>query len=56
MIVISALRREESRGAHFRRDFPHTGCDARHSRIKLSEALAAAPSLARIAIPHRKSA
>jgi L-aspartate oxidase len=56
MIAISALRREESRGAHFRRDFPHTNSEARHSRIKLSEALAAAPSLGGIASPHRRSA
>jgi L-aspartate oxidase len=56
MIAISALRREESRGAHFRRDFPHTSCEAQHSRITLSEALAAAPSLAGIPLPHRRSA
>jgi L-aspartate oxidase len=56
MISMSALRREESRGAHFRRDFPHTSGEARHSRITLSEALAAASSLDGIALPHRKSA
>jgi L-aspartate oxidase len=56
MIAISALRREESRGAHFRRDFPHTSTEARHSRIKLREALAAARSFGGITSPHRRSA
>jgi L-aspartate oxidase len=56
MIAVSALRREESRGAHFRRDFPHTSGEAQHSPIKLSEAFAAARSLGGIAAPHRKSA
>jgi L-aspartate oxidase len=56
LIAISALRREESRGAHFRRDFPHSSGEARHSRIKLSEALAGAPSLGGITSHHRRSA
>jgi L-aspartate oxidase len=56
MIAISALRREESRGAHFRRDFPHTRGEALHSRITLREALAAAPGLGGITSPDRKRA
>jgi L-aspartate oxidase len=56
MIAISALRREESRGAHFRRDFPHTGGEALHSRITLREALVAAPGLGGITSPDRKRA
>jgi L-aspartate oxidase len=56
MVAISALQRQESRGAHFRRDFPHTSSEAQHSRIKLSEALAAAHGLAGITLSHRKRA
>jgi L-aspartate oxidase len=56
MIAISALWREESRGAHFRRDFPHTSREARHSRITLSKALDAAPGLGGITSPRRKRA
>ncbi|MGI8570396.1 MAG: L-aspartate oxidase [Methylocella sp.] len=42
MIVIAALRRRESRGAHARTDFPCRAAHARSSTLRLNEALAAA--------------
>jgi L-aspartate oxidase len=42
MIVIAALRRGESRGAHARTDFPSRAAHAQRSRLYLNEALAAA--------------
>lgn len=46
MITIAALRHRESRGAHFRTDFPHHAAVARRSQITLDAALAAARELA----------
>ncbi len=46
MIVIAALRREESRGAHARTDFPSHAPAARRSLLHFTEALAAARELA----------
>ncbi|MDX8515475.1 L-aspartate oxidase [Mesorhizobium captivum] len=46
MLAISALRRRESRGAHYREDFPHHAAVARRSEITLEAALAAARELA----------
>ena len=37
MIATSALRREESRGAHFRSDFPLTDAAGKRSRFRLSD-------------------
>jgi L-aspartate oxidase len=42
MIVIAALRRRESRGAHARTDFPSRAAHAQRSTLHLNEALAAA--------------
>jgi L-aspartate oxidase len=42
MIVVAALRREESRGAHARTDFPDPAPEPRRIVLRLDEALAAA--------------
>jgi L-aspartate oxidase len=39
MIAVAALLREESRGGHFRTDFPGPGTVARRSALTLQEAL-----------------
>ncbi len=44
MMAVSALRRMESRGGHFRTDFPTTG-EARRSRLTLHAALTAARAI-----------
>jgi L-aspartate oxidase len=44
MIALSALRRQESRGAHWRTDFPSRGA-AQRSTLQLAEALAAARTI-----------
>lgn len=46
MIVMAALRREESRGAHARTDFPAPAARAQRAFLHLSEAIAAAQELA----------
>ncbi|KUM25539.1 L-aspartate oxidase [Mesorhizobium loti] len=45
MIAIAALQRQESRGAHFRTDFPGHAAVARRSRMTLDAALVAAREL-----------
>jgi L-aspartate oxidase len=46
MIVIAALRRQESRGAHTRTDFPCSAAHAQRSYLHLDEAIAAAREIA----------
>ncbi|WP_192247861.1 L-aspartate oxidase [Mesorhizobium caraganae] len=46
MIAIAALQRRESRGAHYRTDFPDRAAIARRSRLTLDEALATARAFA----------
>jgi L-aspartate oxidase len=42
MIVMAALHRQESRGAHCRLDFPQRSSDARRTTLGLAETIAAA--------------
>ena len=42
MIVVAALHRQESRGAHSRLDFPRRASDARRTTLLLAETIAAA--------------
>ena len=46
VFAVAALLRRESRGAHFRTDFPHHAAVARRSQITLDAAIAAARELA----------
>ncbi|MER9074176.1 L-aspartate oxidase [Mesorhizobium sp. M0904] len=45
MIAIAALQREESRGSHYRSDFPTRSAQARSSRLTLATAMKAAAAL-----------
>jgi L-aspartate oxidase len=45
MVAIAALQRQESRGAHYRTDFPHRAAVARRSELTLDAAVAAAREL-----------
>ncbi|MEO5759836.1 MAG: FAD-binding protein, partial [Mesorhizobium sp.] len=50
MITMAALQRRESRGAHFRTDFPHHAAVARRSEITLQAALMAAQEIAHMPV------
>jgi len=50
-IVTAALNREESRGGHFRTDFPQTHAEARHSVLHLLDLAAAEPLPTRLIRP-----
>ena len=57
MIAVAALQREESRGAHFRTDFPRKAALAQRARLRLDEALEAARDLPfETTFPHARSA
>lgn len=53
MIAVAALRREESRGGHYRTDFPDPLPAATRSTITLSDALGAAEAIAESGLPIR---
>ncbi|TPK95310.1 MULTISPECIES: L-aspartate oxidase [unclassified Mesorhizobium] len=50
MITIAALRREESRGSHFRTDFPRRDAQPKSLRLTLDETFAAAAFLSDTAV------
>ncbi|MGC2775336.1 MAG: L-aspartate oxidase, partial [Bradyrhizobium sp.] len=56
MIAVAAHASEESRGAHFRNDFPDALPVAQPSRLTLSQATAAARHIAGTAQPSLRSA
>jgi L-aspartate oxidase len=47
MIAVAALRRQESRGAHWRTDFPDRASDARRTTLRLADAIATARQIDR---------
>jgi L-aspartate oxidase len=55
MIAVAAFRREESRGAHFRTDFPDTLPAAQSSTLTLSQAFGAALEIAEAEPPLRSA-
>jgi len=60
MMTIAALRREESRGSHFRTDFPRRNAQSQPLRLTLDEILEAAANLSNticdgVALPGRRA-
>ena len=55
MIAVAAIRREESRGGHFRTDFPESAPSAQSSSLTRAEALAAARDIFE-SVPSARSA
>ncbi|MGY4312505.1 aspartate oxidase [Bradyrhizobium sp. JR3.5] len=55
MIAVAAIRREESRGGHFRTDFPHTALSAAPSSLTRAEALAAVHDIVESKLPARSA-
>jgi L-aspartate oxidase len=53
LIAVAAWEREESRGGHARRDFPHPAAASRRSRLALNDAIARARDLAPLAMAKR---
>jgi L-aspartate oxidase len=51
MIVVAALRREESRGAHWRADFPQRAAVAQRARLRLVDAIAHAREISEYTSP-----
>ncbi|MER9339115.1 L-aspartate oxidase, partial [Mesorhizobium sp. M0293] len=45
MIAVAALRRQESRGSHYRSDFPIRSAQARSSRLTFASAMTVAAEL-----------
>ena len=56
MIAIMALRREESRGAHARTDFPQSHAVARRTTLRLAETIAAAEEIDGHSLPMARRA
>jgi L-aspartate oxidase len=54
MMAVGALEREESRGGHYREDFPVTAAVAKRTRLTLDEAIAAAHEHAESSSPRRR--
>jgi L-aspartate oxidase len=55
MIVVMALHREESRGAHCRVDFPERASDARRATLRLADAIAAARDIEHVSPTARRA-
>jgi L-aspartate oxidase len=55
MIAVAALGREESRGGHWRTDFPQPASEARHSTLDLATALDVAGGSGVAPLPQRRA-